>query len=95
MSHLESDVAEAAKKAGGDAVILVSSEAETVGMVGAGNTNTQAQAYGNRNSAYGSSNSFSVASARAVQKQDSKFAVVKYVIDAAPTADLATKPAPK
>jgi hypothetical protein len=34
MSGLESDIAEVAKKNGGDAVILVSSEAETVGTVG-------------------------------------------------------------
>lgn len=86
MSHLDADIAKVAKEAGGDAVILVDSQTETTGVVGVGNTNTQAHAYGNRQNAYGSSNSFSIGSARAVQKQDSRFAVIKYVNDEPPQA---------
>jgi hypothetical protein len=71
MSNLESDVAKVTKENGGDAVILVSSEAETVGAVG--NSAGSARTYGNttRGSSFGSTS--------AVQKNNSKYAVVKYI----------------
>lgn len=66
MSSLEKDVAEVVKNNGGDAAILMASEAETVGMIG------NAFATGNR-SAFGTS--------VGVQKQNSKYAVVKYLAE--------------
>jgi hypothetical protein len=51
MSGLESSIAKEAKKAGGDAVILMGTETETKGYVGLSNTNSQATSttYGNTN----------------------------------------------
>jgi len=93
MSHLDSSIAKVAKQAGGDAVILVDSQTETTGVVGVDDTNTQAHVYGSGNSAYGSSDSFHVGGARAVQKQNSKFAVIKYVnAELAPTSPAEAQP---
>lgn len=71
MSGLEKDVALVAKKAGGEAVILVSSEAETTGYVG--NAYARGSAYGSSASAQGFSTS------HAVQTNHSRFAVIQYV----------------
>jgi hypothetical protein len=67
MGNLEADVAKVAKQAGGDAVILVSADAETTGYVGNAWNNP------NGNHTWGSG--------APVQKQNSKFAVVKYLPD--------------
>lgn len=76
MGNLESDVAKVAKQAGGDAVILVSENAETTGYVGnAWNNPNGGPTWGN---------------GAPVQKQNSKFAVVKYLPDDTPV----TPPAP-
>jgi len=80
MSGLESSVVEVAKKNGGDAVIQVSSESETVGTAfnSTGTANVTSTGYGNtvKSSGFGTTNGF----AAPVQKQQSKFAVVKYVV---------------
>lgn len=81
MSGLESDIAEEAKKAGGDAVILVGAEAETTGYVGQAQTNTQANARVSGNNVYGNSNAWTNTQAVAVQKQNSRYAVIKYLPD--------------
>lgn len=65
MSGLDKDVASVAKQNGGDAVILVQSEAETVSAVAASNGQP----------------GFAFGAAHRVQKQNSKFAVVKYLPD--------------
>lgn len=79
MSSLDSDVAKLAKENGGDAVILVASEAETVGTVGS----SYGSARGNANTVGGNTTmhatGWSTGSSAAVQKQQSKYAVVKYV----------------
>jgi len=79
MSTLEGDVADVAKANGGDAVILVSAEAETVGTVGHsfGQANGTANTYGGSTTVHASGWSTGISSA--VQKQQSKYAVVKYV----------------
>lgn len=86
MSSLESNVAAVAKQNGGDAVILVSSEAETVGQVGnsygTANANSTHYAGATTTRASGTSTSMSAA----VQKQQSKYAVVKYLPDPDPAA---------
>jgi len=91
MSSLEGDVAKLAKENGGDAVILVGSEAETVGTVGSSYGNAQ----GNANTVGGNTtmhaSGWSTGSSAAVQKQQSKYAVVKYV---EPRAPVATEPPP-
>jgi hypothetical protein len=63
MSHLRSDVAAAAKQAGGDAVMPVSSSTETTGAVG------YAHALGGG----------VVAGGHAIQKEETDFAVIQYL----------------
>lgn len=70
MASLEKDVALVAKKNGADAVILMASDAETIGSVG----NAFVQRSGNFGSGFGAT--------AAVQKNNSKFAVLKYVSEA-------------
>ena len=79
MSSLEANVVDVAKKNGGDAVIQVSSEAETIGFASnsTGNTRATVSAYGNTATATGTTSSSGYAAP--VQKQQSKFAVVQYV----------------
>jgi hypothetical protein len=69
MAGLEKDVALLAKKNGGDAVIQMGSETETTGSVGT----AFGSRFGNSASGFGA--------AAAVQKNNSKFAVLKYVND--------------
>lgn len=97
MSNLEGSIAEVAKKNGGDAVIQVSSEAETVGVVtnNYGSAQGSATTFGNTTS--GSATGWSSGSAAKVQKQNSKFAVIKYMKESsAPAAGEpeAAKPEP-
>jgi hypothetical protein len=70
MASLERDVAALTRKSGGDAVILMASDAETIGAVGTGT----AHRWGNSSSGFGM--------AANVQKNNSKFAVLKYVTEA-------------
>jgi len=91
MSNLESSVAEVAKKNGGNAVILVSSEAETVGMVGNSFGGAQGSATTVGNTTTGNAVGWQTGAASAVKKQNSKFAVVKYVDEAAVNSDSGTK----
>jgi hypothetical protein len=81
MSGLESSIAKEAKKAGGDAVILVDANAETTGYIGHSVTTAQASAtsYGNTATAQGQGSTTSAAVA--VQKEHSRYAVVKYLAD--------------
>ena len=91
MSSLESDVAKLAKENGGDAVVLVASEAETVGSVG----NTFGSAQGNANTIGRSTTMHATGSSTTmtanVQKQQTKYAVVKYLERKPPVA---TEPPP-
>ncbi|MDB5872107.1 MAG: hypothetical protein JWQ07_1549 [Ramlibacter sp.] len=80
MASLEKDVAQVAKKNGADAVILMASDAETVGVVGT--------AFGQRSGSFGSG----FGASAAVQKNNSKFAVLKYVIEIEPTAPAPVSP---
>lgn len=91
MSSLESDVAKLAKENGADAVILVGSEAETVGTVGSsyGSAQGNANTFGGNTTMHASG--WSAGSSAAVQKQQSKYAVVKYVERKSPAA---TEPPP-
>jgi hypothetical protein len=79
MSSLESDVASAAKASGGDAVILVAAEAETVGAVGTGFGGARANAFAAGNSVRASGSSWGTGVSGAVQKHHSRYAVVKYL----------------
>ena len=109
MSSLESDIAKVAKENGGDAVILMSSDAETIGVVGHsfgsvhGNANTTGSGnttrMGNMSTntfsanttfrASGSSTSLS----SAVQKNNSKYAVVTYLSSNLPLVETQPKAA--
>lgn len=77
MSSLESDIAKAAKAAGGDAVILEAEGDDTIGMVG--------QSFGNTNGTYGNgsfnANGSSFGIARPMQNHESRYIVVKYMTD--------------
>ena len=77
MSSLESDIAKAAKTAGGDAVILAAEGDETTGTVGSvfGNTN------GNYNSSGFNANTSSIGIGRAIKDHESRYWVVKYLPD--------------
>jgi len=79
MSGLESSIAKEAKQVGGDAVILADASAETTGYVGMSNTSAQASAtnYGNQTTAQ--EHSSTTGATVAVQKQHSRYAVVKYL----------------
>jgi hypothetical protein len=79
MSGLESDVAQKVREAGGDAVILLDSNAETVGVVGTSDTSASASAHAFGNFGTASGRSSTTTTARAVQKQVSRFAVIKYL----------------
>lgn len=89
MSNLEGSIADVAKKNGGDAVILMASESETLGFVGTSFGSAQGSAMANRNTVTGSSTGWASSQSSAVQKQNSKYAVLKYLPDDAPAATLA------
>jgi hypothetical protein len=81
MSNLESDIAEIAKNQGGDAVISISSESEVVGGIGQnfGTATGSATTMGGvtTGSAMGTSSMIT----QSVQKQNSKYMLVKYLKD--------------
>lgn len=79
MSGLEKSLAKAAKKVGGDALILLSQYSETTGYVGSSNTSGNANVYGNSNYAYGTVNSHTNSASSAVQKHNSGYAVIRFV----------------
>jgi hypothetical protein len=79
MSGLESSIAKEAKKAGGDAVILVDANAETTGQIGHSNTSAQASATNYSNTATAQGHSWTNSATVAVQKEHSRYAVVKYL----------------
>lgn len=74
LKSLPKQVARMAKENGGDAVIMVSSENDVIGYA------SNASATVNGNTAYGNSMSVPVA------KRESRFAVIRYLPDTAPTA---------
>lgn len=90
MSSFESDIAKAAKAAGGDAVILDSEKDEVLGVVGS--------AFGTANATYGSgtanANGGWFGSSHAMKEHDSRFLVIKYLPDAGPAAPLPIPAAP-
>ena len=81
MSGLESSIAKQAKSAGGDAVILISADTETKGYVGQQQTTGQATVTGYGNSATARGNTWSAGAAAAVQKQNTRYAVIQYALD--------------
>jgi hypothetical protein len=82
MSSLDSDIAKAAKAAGGDAVILQSEDDDVIGETGFANTNVNG--YGNYGGFHG--NASTTGFSRQVRKHDSRYIVVKYLPDDAPDA---------
>ena len=90
MSGLEGKIAKEAKKAGGDAVIVMESYAETIGTVAQnqGNAHATSNQYGNQTNTTGTWQGNTQTAA--VQKQKSRFAVVKYL----PAEDEATDAEP-
>ena len=79
MSGLENDIADVAMKNGGEAVILVSSEAETVGAVSnsIGSAQVTTSPQGQNSTARATAWNTNIAAP--VQKQQSKYAVIKFV----------------
>jgi len=94
MSSLETDVAAAAKTNGGDAVILVSSEAETVGTTGSSRGSAQGRANSFGGTTTARSTGSSTTSSQAVQKSNSKYAVVKFLPKDEPPAVTTPLPQP-
>ena len=91
MSSRESDIVALAKKQGADAVILVSEGAETVGFVGANNATTTGNVNTFGNTGTVRAQTWGVQTSAAVQKNNSRYAVVKYLpsVAAAPVAPVA------
>lgn len=83
MSSLETDVAQIAKKNGGDAVIIMWAEAETIGVIANNFGSTSGTARVQGNSVTGNATGWNTGMAAPVQKQNSKFAVVQYLKDEA------------
>jgi hypothetical protein len=77
MSGLDSDIAKAARSAGGDAVILVSEDDDVIGVTGS--------SFGSVNGTYGAGffngNHSNFAVAREMKAHDSRYLVVKYLPD--------------
>lgn len=91
MSGLEKDIAAAAKKAGGDAVILVEEGKRVVGLASTGNRSMT----GNANATGGfNANSFSSGFVAPIAKHDAEYTVVKYLPQDAGTAPAAPAPNP-
>jgi hypothetical protein len=78
MASLESDIANAAKAAGGDAVVLEGEGDETIGTVGSN--------FSNANGTYGNGsfngNATNFGAAHAVKNHDSRYIVIKYLPEA-------------
>jgi hypothetical protein len=102
MSSLQSDIAKAAKQAGGDAVILAEEGEEIVGHAAFANTNLNggwsggAVRTGNAVTGSGSysGNAFTSAFSRDVKKHDARYVVVKYLDDGTPQAGQPSTPGP-
>ena len=91
MSSLNKEIADAARANGGDAVILVHSETEVVGVASTGGAYATGTAYGSTANA----SAFGYGLAKPIEKQETKFAVIKY-LDGTPApkvAEVAPKPA--
>jgi hypothetical protein len=77
MSGLDSDIAKAAKAAGGDAVILDAEQDEVTGVAGS--------SAGNINGSYGNgsfnANRYSFGTARTIKDHESRYVVIKYLPD--------------
>ena len=90
MSSLESDIAKAAKTAGGDAVILEGEQDEVTGVIGSsfGNTNGSFNATTTGANTSGSFNGFgsSVGSSHAMKDHQSRYWVVRYLPEAMPSS---------
>ena len=83
MATLESDVARAAKAAGGDAVVLEGEGEEVVGHIGYANTDVN----GSASAGFFHGNASTSAFSTAVKKHNARYLVVKYVDDTpTPTA---------
>jgi len=82
MSSLESDIADIARKQGGNAVILVAEGNETVGFIGTGDSSTNTTIGVRGNTANVHSQTSDTAGSVAVQKHNSRYAAVKYIDDA-------------
>jgi len=89
MSNLERDIAKAAKDNGGDAVILTDAKDEVTGVVGTSYGSATGSATGGMATAQGFGSGF----ARPVKEHESRYLVVKYLADTAPSAPAQT-PAP-
>ena len=94
MSSLESDVAALAKANGGDAVITSASESETVGTVGSGNSTATGTANSYNGTTTARASGMSTWNSVAVQKQNSKFVVIKYMKDSQPPSTTQATPTP-
>ena len=79
MSSLESDIAELAKNKGGDAVISISSESEVVGLIGQNFGSATGSATTMGGVTTGSAMGSSTITSQAVQKQNNKYMLVKYL----------------
>jgi hypothetical protein len=86
MSGLESDIAKAAKAAGGDAVILEGEQDEVTGVTGSSFGNVS----GTDGGGYYSGSGSTFGMAREIKDHESRYVVVKYLPDPPP----ATAPAP-
>jgi hypothetical protein len=85
MAGMETDIARAAKVAGGDAVILSDQSEEFLGAASVSNTNVS----GGVNGSEFHANAFSSSFARAVKNHLASYVVVKYLPDV-PSASLST-----
>jgi len=77
MSSLDSDIAKAAKNAGGDAVILTAEGEKFLGTVGFSTFSVSGTQFGSRFSGDGSGTSFD----RAMKSHEAQYVVVKYLPD--------------
>jgi len=84
MKGLEGSIAKQAKAVGGDAVILVGSEVETKGYIGTTNATVSGTARTSGNTTRFQGSSVDRTTAAAVQKQHTRYAVVKYIEDEPP-----------
>jgi len=84
MSSLFEDIAEVVKRVGGDAVIVLSAEAETTGAVGTGNFFTPPSG----------GNTWGSTTTALVQKQITRGAVIKYLVEEALPAPPPLEPTP-
>jgi hypothetical protein len=90
MSALDGDIAKAAKAAGGDAVILEGEDTDVIG--GSSYATTSLNGYGTGGAFYGNATTFG--GTHMIRKHDSRWAVVKYLPDAASTAGQTISPTP-